>query len=393
MNLTAATVSSLKLAQGEADRIWFDDAVPGFGLRIRRTGSRSWIFQYKLGTKTRRLVIGQASAIKLGRAREIAGEYHAKVKLGRDPAGEKRVQIQRASHTFDALAKRYLDQQRSELRHGSYREIARHLEQHAAPLHSLPLDTIDRRIIADRLSGIEKNSGAVTANRVRATMSAMFGWAMREGLAQENPVANTNKRAERPRDRVLKDPELWLVWQALNGGQYATIIKLLMLTAQRMNEIAGLRWSEIDFGRGVISLPAERTKNARVHEIPIAPTLQTLLQAQPKVEGRDLVFGKPGGGPFSGLSRCKERLDARITELNHGQPLTPWVHHDLRRSAATGMADIGIQPHIIEAVLNHVSGHKGGIAGIYNRATYSAEKAQALARWDEHICVAVRGAR
>ena len=149
-------------------------------------------------------------------------------------------------------------------------------------------------------------------------MSAMFGWAMREGLAQANPVANTNKRAERPRDRVLKDPELRLIWQALNGGQYATIIKPLMLTAQRVNEIAGLRWSEIDFDRGIISLPAERTKNARAHEIPIAPTLRALLQAQPKIDGRDLVFGKPGGGPFSGLSRCKERLDARIAELNNG---------------------------------------------------------------------------
>ena len=385
MNLTVATVSSLKLGQGEADRIWFDDAVPGFGLRIRQSGSRSWIFQYKLGAKTRRLVIGQASAVKPNRAREIAGELHAKVKLGRDPAGEKRVQVQRANHTFDALVKRYLDQQRSELRPGSYREIARHLERHAAQLRPLPLDTIDRRIIADRLGSIEKNSGAVTANRVRATMSAMFSWGMREGLVLANPVANTNKRAERPRDRVLKDPELRLIWQALNAGQYATIIKLLMLTAQRVNEIAGLRWSEIDFGHGLISLPAERTKNARSHEVPMAPTLRALLQKQPKIAGRDLVFGKPGGGPFSGLSRCKERLDARIAELNNGAPLTPWVHHDLRRSAATGMAGIGIQPHIIEAVLNHVSGHKGGIAGIYNRATYSTEKAQALARWDEHV--------
>jgi integrase len=393
MNLTAATVSSLKLGQGEADRIWFDDAIPGFGVRIRQSGSRSWIFQYKLGSKTRRLVIGQVSAIKLGRAREIAGEHHAKVKLGRDPAGEKRVLVERASHTFGALAKKYLDHQRAELRPGSYREIARHLEQHTAPLHPLPLDTIDMRIIADRLGSIEKNSGAVTANRARATMSAMFGWGMREGLVFVNPVANTNKRTERPRDRVLKDPELRLVWQALNGGQYATIIKLLMLTAQRVNEIAGLRWSEIDFDHGVISLPAQRTKNARPHDIPMAPTLRALLEAQPKIDGRDLVFGKPGGGPFSGLSRCKERLDARITELNNGAPLAPWVHHDLRRSAATGMADIGIQPHIIEAVLNHVSGHKRGIAGIYNLATYNTEKKQALARWDEHLRAVVCGAR
>jgi integrase len=389
VRFTAQSTDGLKLKAGETDRIWFDDVVPGFGLRVRDTGSRSWVFQYKIGAKTRRLVIGQASAIKLARAREIAGEHHAKVKLGRDPAGEKRAQVQRASHTFDALVKKYLDQQRTELRPGSYDEVARHLEKHAAPLHAFPLDTIDQRIIADRLGSIEKNSGAVTANRARSTMSAMFSWAMREGLAATNPVANTNKRAERPRDRVLKDPELRLVWQALSEGQYGAIIKLLMLTAQRVSEIAGLRWSEIDFDRGVISLPGERTKNARPHEIPMAPTVRALLQAQPKIDGRDLVFGQPGGGPFSGLSGCKERLDARIAELNNGQPLAPWVHHDLRRSAATGMAEIGIQPHIIEAVLNHVSGHKGGIAGIYNRAQYAAEKAQALARWDKHVHTAI----
>jgi integrase len=393
MKFTAQSAEILQLASGETDRIWFDDAIPGFGLRARGTGARSWIFQYKLGSKTRRLVIGQTSAIKLGRAREIASEHHARVKLGRDPAGEKRILVERASHTFGALAKKYLDQQRTELRPGSYREIARHLEQHAAPLHPLSLDFIDRRIIADRLGSIEKNSGAVTTNRARATMSAMFSWGMREGLVFANPVANTNKRAEHPRDRVLKPYELRLVWQALNGGQYATIIKLLMLTAQRVNEIAGLRWSEIDSGYCLISLPAERTKNARPHEIPISPAARTLLQEQPKIDGRDLIFGKPGGGPFSGLSRCKERLDARITELNKGRPLAPWVHHDLRRSAATDMANIGVQPHIIEAVLNHISGHKGGIAGIYNLATYSAEKKQALGRWDEHLCAIVCGAR
>lgn len=300
MRFTAQSTDGLKLGPDETDRIWFDDALPGFGLRVRESGSRSWIFQYKLGAKTRRLVIGQASAVKLARAREIAGEHHAKVKLGRDPAGEKRVQIQRASHTFDALAKRYLDQQRGELRPGSYREINRHLESHTAPLHSIPLDTIDRRIIAEQLSSIEKNSGAVTANRVRATMSAMFGWAMREGLALANPVANTNKRAEQARDRVLKDPELRLIWQALNGGQYAPIIKLLMLTGQRVNEIAGLRWSEIDLDRGLISLPAERTKNARPHEIPIAPTVRTLLQEQPGSTVATWCLASPTADPSPG---------------------------------------------------------------------------------------------
>ena len=392
MNLTAHSVAALKLDSGETDRIWFDDAVPGFGLRVRSAGSRSWIFQYKVGRTTRRLVIGSAAAIKVAKAREIAGRHHAAVKLGRDPAAEKRTQVERASHTFGGLVEKYLVQQKTELRPGSLREVTRHLETHSKPLHALPVDTIDQRVVAERLGGIEKNSGAVTANRVRATMSAMFTWGMKEGLVRANPVMFTNKRQEKSRDRVLADNELRLIWRALGDGQYDVIVKLLALTGQRTNEIAALRWDEIDFDRDVISLPGSRTKNGRPHEIPMSGSVRSLLRSQPRDDGRELVFGR-GSGPFSGFSRCKERLDDRITELNRGAPLPHWQHHDLRRTVATRMADIGIQPHIIEAVLNHVSGHKGGIAGVYNRASYAAEKAQALARWDEHIASVVHGKR
>lgn len=391
MNLTAQTVAALTLDTGKADQIWFDDAVPGFGLRIRKTGARSWIFQYKIGSLTRRYLIGHASAIKVGRAREIASELHAKVRLGGDPAAEKRIKVERASHTFGALVEKYLAQQEREMRPGSYREIKRHLEQHAKPLNGLPIDTIDQRTIADRLNTIDKNSGAVTANRVRSTMSAMWSWAMKEGLALANPVINTNKREEKPRERVLNNAELALVWRALGADQYDTIIKLLMLTGQRVNEIAGLRRDEIDLERNIITLPGARTKNGRPHDIPIGAIVRALLvplAGDMSPHNRELVFGR-GAGPFSGFSRCKERLDQKITVLNKGKALAPWVHHDLRRSVATGMAEIGIQPHIIEAILNHVSGHKGGIAGIYNKAVYGAEKAQALARWDEHIAAIV----
>jgi integrase len=387
--LTAHSITTLRLGRGETDRIWFDDAVPGFGLRVRQGGSRAWIYQYKIGKKQRRLVIGQASAIKPAQAREIASQHHAKVKLGHDPAAEKRVRVERATHTLAALVERYLAYQKGKLRPGSYREIARHLTYHAAPLHNLPIDAVDQRTIATHLNVIERHSGAVTSNRVRATMSAMFSWAMREGEVLSNPVTNTNKRDERPRERVLGDAELRRVWQALADDQYGTIIKLLMLTGQRVSEIAGLRWSEIDFDRDIIALPGPRTKNGLPHDVPMAAAVRELLQSRPKTNARDFVFGK-GAGPFSGLSRCKERLDVRIGESG---PIVPWVHHDLRRSVATGMANIGIQPHIIEAVLNHVSGYKSGIAGIYNRAQYSAEKAQALARWDEHIAAILHGRR
>jgi hypothetical protein len=127
---------------------------------------------------------------------------------------------------------RHLDQQRSELRAGSFAEVNRHLDVHSKPLHALPVDTVDQRIVAGRLAAIEKNSGAVTANRVRAAMSAMFTWGMKEGLVRANPVIFTNKRQEKSRDRVLADNELLLIWQALGDSQYGAIVKLLMLTGQ-----------------------------------------------------------------------------------------------------------------------------------------------------------------
>jgi integrase len=261
--------------------------------------------------------------------------------------------------------------------------VQRHLDTNSAPLHNLPLASVDQAVIASRLNAIAKDGGAVSANRTRASLSAMFVWAMGEGLAAANPVAHTNRREEKPRERVLTDAELRTVWKSLDDDDYSVIVKLLMLTGQRKGEIAGLRWSEIDFKRGLISLPSERTKNARPHDLPISHTVQSLLQSRPRTDGRDMVFGS-GDGPYSGWSSSKAALDARAAGLKD------WVLHDIRRSVATGMADIGIQPHIIEAVLNHVSGHKGGIAGIYNRATYSKEKAEALARWDAHIAAVVK---
>jgi integrase len=202
---------------------------------------------------------------------------------------------------------------------------------------------------------------------------------MQEGLAESNPVIGTGQRQEQTRERILSASELRLIWNTLPANRYGAIIKLLLLTGARFNEVAQLRWSEVDFDRNVISLPGDRTKNKRPHELPMSATVRALLEAQPKDDGRGRVFCKPS------QARCKAALDNAITKANGGQPITPWVHHDLRRSAATHMAEIGVQPHIIEAVLNHISGHKGGVAGIYNRAQYSAEKRDALDRWDARV--------
>jgi integrase len=171
---------------------------------------------------------------------------------------------------------------------------------------------------------------------------------------------------------------LRVIWQALGATQFGDIVRLLLLSAQRREEVGGLRWPEIDFDRGVISLPPERTKNTRPHEIPMSTSVRAILAARPRTD-RPFVFGRSEGS-FSAWATSKQLLDQRL-----GGSVAHWTLHDLRRSAATGMADIGVQPHIIEAVLNHVSGHKGGVAGIYNRSSYTKEKAEALTRWDEHV--------
>jgi integrase len=259
MRLTTSTIATLSLGDGEADRIWFDDEVPGFGLRIRNTGSRTWVYQYKIQRRTRRVVIGKVSAIKLAKAREIAADYHARVRQGGDPVTEKRVQIERASHTFGPLAEQYLERRKTALRPRSWTATALYLQKHAAPLHTLPVDSVNLRTIAGLLGRIEKTTGPVAANRCRAALSSMFSWAMREGLAQSNPTLNTNKREEHPRDHVLTNDEIRHVWAAAEGA-YGDIIKLLILTGQRREEIGSLRWSEVNLDRKLISLPRERTK-------------------------------------------------------------------------------------------------------------------------------------
>jgi integrase len=373
MRLTTASIRALKLDTGAADKIIFDADVPGFGIRLRASGARSWIYQYKIGGRTRRVAIGAVSAIKLAKARDIAADLHAKVRLGGDPAAEKRANVRAANNLFGAVVEAFLAQCRTKPR--TLAETRRYLSKYAAPLHPAPLGAIERRDITALVARVDKERGAVTANRLRSALSAAFSWAMREGLADANPVIGSTQRIEKARERILTNDEVRVIWNAAGDDAFGIITKLLILTGQRRNEIGELRWDETSSVG--ITLPAERTKNKRPHIVPLAHTARRLLKDHPRTDER--VFGS-----FSSWSFAKKKLDLRCG-------VTAWTLHDIRRTVATRMADIGIQPHIIEAVLNHVSGHKGGIAGVYNRSSYAAEKAAALARWDEHVASIVSG--
>ena len=179
-------------------------------------------------------------------------------------------------------------------------------------------------------------------------------------------------------ENALADDELVAIWEATAGpGDHNAIVRLLMLTGQRRQEVAAARWAEIDTKNALWSFPGDRTKNKRAHDVPISEQTLTVLDGIVKREGRELIFGE-AEGPFSGWSKSKERLDQRCN-------ISPWRLHDLRRTVVTGMAELGIQPHITEAVVNHVSGHKAGVAGVYNRAAYADEKRAALHEWGKHL--------
>jgi integrase len=220
----------------------------------------------------------------------------------------------------------------------------------------------------------------ITTNRTRASAHAFFAWCLKQGLVESNPVVGTERSSERPRSRILSDVELKAIWATTaDASDYSAVVRLLMLTGQRASEIAALKWSEISGDQ--IVLPAERTKNKREHRIPITAPVAVILDSRPRRTGRDFIFGRRWGSPLTGWSVSKAALDARL-----GKAVKPWTHHDLRRTAATTMADrLAVAPHIIEAVLNHVSGHKGGVAGVYNLAAYEIPKRQALTLWAEHL--------
>jgi len=388
MKLSAQAIRDYRPPAGKSDHIVFDEDLSGFGLRYR-DGRKTWVFQYAFGTGesrvNARMTLGEYPALPPAKARETAQDLYAKVRLGQHPAADKKVSRGEARNTFGRLVRDYLEFKQSELRDASYVEVERYLNRYARALHGLPATAIDRKRIADFLDSIARHSGPVSANRARTSLSALFAWAMRKGLHDSNPVVATETRKEKSRHRVLTDPELSTVWNMLGDGDYADILRLLILTGQRAREIADLRRSEIDFDRDLISLPAERTKNARPHEVPMSGAVRDILKA--RTGTRDFVFGVGAGG-FSGWTRCKERLDRRIGD-ELGKPLPHWTVHDLRRTAATRMVDLGEGPHIVEAVLNHVSGHR--VAGIYNRSLYKAEKAQALSKWATHVLAVAKG--
>jgi integrase len=379
-----ADVFALPLPAGKKEALYFDkgklsERVPGLALRIREGGSRRFIFFFRLAGKSQRVTIGDASAWSLDAARARARELRVKVDRGEHPAADRqaaKVEQARQVLTLGAVAADYLDDRRSKMRPRTHSETTRYLRDYFKPLHDLQIDKIERRDVAAQCRTIAKENGPVAADRARSVLSALYAWAIGEGKAEANPVIGTNKCSDNsPRNRVLSDAELAKIWNALSNNDYGAIVRLLILTGCRREEIGGLRWSEVNLDAKTITIPGSRTKNYNQHVVPLSDLALDTLQVEHRIIGRDLVFGRSDSG-FLGFTWSKRLLDQAV-------PLEPpWVIHDIRRTVRTGLGKLGVAPHIAEAVLNHLPPR---LTRTYDTYKYEPEKRDALDRWANHI--------
>jgi integrase len=361
------TISSINKLQGW---LW-DVAVIGFGAR-RQTNLVHYYVRYRLNGSQIVRSIGRHGALTPDTARAKAKQLLGVVAGGVDPFAQAL-----SGEGYPAAVDRYLERRRSSLRPGSFSEAERYLRSRAAPLHSLRLAQIDRRKIAALLGEIETASGPVARNRARSAFSAFFNWCIQEGLIDANPVTGTGKANEGgSRERVLTQEELRQLWHSLDDSPFSNIVRLLLLTGQRRNEIGHLQWGEIDLARKLIVLPPARVKNGRQHEVPLSRQALAIVERQPRRNSSPFLFSDTQG--FKNWDAAKQRLDQRL-------PIAPWTLHDIRRTAATQMSELGVLPHVVEQALNHVSGHKAGVAGVYNRSKMSDAVREGLQRWADYV--------
>jgi integrase len=377
---------------------YFDASFPGLALRVTSNGGKSWCAFYRFKGRLRRFTLGPYPTIKPAQARREAQAALERVRDGIDPAEEKRARRDMRtpeSDTFGAVAVDYLERHvRANNRQSTFAEAKRDLERNVpAKWRTRPIASITRRDVIDLIDGLIERGALVQANRTLARLRALFNWAIGKDRIMVSPAARMSlPTQERARDRVLSDDELRWFWQACGeiGWPFGPLAKLLLLTAQRRDEVAGMTWAEVDLDREVWTIPRHKTKNDREHEVQLSAAAIHVLQSLPRFGG--LVFTTTLKTPVSGFSRSKRALDSAMLSAKRsglgtrkGDAILRWTLHDLRRTATTGMARLKIPPHVVDRILNHTGGTIRGVAAVYNRFEYLEERRAALEAWGRFV--------
>ena len=368
VRLTDTFIRSLKAKAQRYDI--FDASQPGFGVRVATSGAISWVLLTRQNGTRKRVTIGRYPALSLSKARELARAAQSEIQEG--TFGQKK-----APMTFSAAIEDwYAREQRA-------RKSFSQVEQ-AMALHVLPYlgrHEFDQVTKADLMRVVDRvaDQGKLTqANRVRAFVTRFFNWAVERDLVAASPATSLPKPAvEISRDRVLSMTELHAVWHTADqmGFPFGRIVQILILTAQRRDEVAGMRWSELDLERDRWVISKDRAKNGKDHIVHLSSQAIAILASLPKREDCDFVFSTTGQTAVSGFSRAKAAIDVR-------SGVTGWRLHDLRRSVATYMADdLKIAPVVVDRILNHVTGSLRGVAAVYQRSEFLADRKVALETW------------
>jgi integrase len=384
--LTKNVIDSLPTPQ--SDTVYWDAALPGFGVKVTPKGRKVFIVLYRTGgagSKLRKYTIGPYGRATLHQARVAAQKIFTAKLEGRDPAAEKRERKRRlVADRVEDLLETFVQQRLSQNRSGT--EIARLLRREIGKAWAgRSIHEIAKRDVVEVVSAIERRGAPVAANKALKSIKMFLRWSVGRAILDQSPaegVPTPNK--EVARDRVLSDDELARVILAAReiDDRYGGIVELLALTGQRREEVAKLAWEELDFGRRIWTIPKERTKNAKLHVVHLSDEAIAVLERRQKQGAH--VFALREGKPFQEFSFAKRKLDAV-------SGVTGWRLHDLRRTCVSGMARLGVAPHVADKILNHQSGTISGVAAVYQRHDFLRERKDALERWGAHVNKTVSG--
>lgn len=376
--LSEFSVKNASIPESGQAELW-DSVLPGFGLRVSYAGTKSWVVLTRVNGKQVRFTIGRYPAISLKDARDIARQKLLDAQRGIDPRAEKRAKRDAEKYTVAFLGAEFI-RRSIKPNNRTWKETERIFRKEIYPtVGHLPVTEVTKRDINDILNRIVEGGHGTMSNRVHSVLSRFFNWCHEEDYVPFPPTFGVKKKArEHERDRYLDDDELGRVWAAAEkiGWPFGPVIKLLILTGQRRQEVAGMKWAEIDLDRRLWTIPRDRAKSDRANEVPLSRMALDVLASLPSIDG--LVFSTTGSTPVSGFQNAKERIDIESGVFN-------WKIHDLRRTVATNLARNGVSQQIVGRVLNHSAGKNQGVTAIYNRYDYEAEKREALDGWGEKV--------
>lgn len=391
--LTDTLVHKRKAPETGREEI-FDTQVQGFGVRIGQR-DRAFFFIRRVNGEKTRFSLGQYPTVSLTKARSQALDILNRIKRGEDPREQARLSKEVASlaaeNTFGKIAGRFLDEyasgKKKPLRPQTVKGYTWALTgEPSVSWARRPLVTITDRDVLNVVDAYEARKQFASARLYRAYLHQFFRWAVEKRLIDKNPASNiplASAPSDFNRERVLSLAELSQILAAADklGDPARAFLKLLIFCGQRRGETSLMKWSDLQLNGNMPTwaIPAENAKNHLPHDVPLPHETIPILLGLPKLG--EFVFTTDGKSPISGFSKIKAKVDNLLGESN----IPHWTIHDLRRSCATGMADLGIGPHIVEAILNHVSGAKSGVAGLYNRSKYDEERRRALAAWATYV--------